>query len=315
MDAVVRALLLGAGYNSAVATIGAAFLGGAGGLVGTFLLLRRRVMLTDALSHATLPGLVAAFLLGQALWGEGRLVGPLLAGAAASAALGGLAVQAIVAGRRLAEDTAIASVLAVFYGAGTVLLSHVQSLPTGGQAGLERYLLGAAAGMLRQEAELVALLAGLLVLVTLLLLKELRLLCFDPGFAEAHGWPAARLDLLLSGLLLALLVIGLQIVGLVLALALVVVPPATARLWTDRLGRMLPLAAGFGAMGGWLGAALSAALPRLPTGPAIVLVLAVLFVASLLLAPKRGIVAVALRRARLARALRAAGPGSEPLRP
>jgi manganese/zinc/iron transport system permease protein len=140
-------------------------------------------------------------------------------------------------------------------------------------------------------------LAALLVLVTLLLLKELRLLCFDPGFGEAHGWPAARLDLLLLGLLLALLVIGLQIVGLVLALALVVVPPASARLWTDRLGRMLPLAACFGAAGGWLGAALSAALPRLPTGPAI--------------APKRGIVAVALRRARLARALHAAVPGSE----
>lgn len=310
MEALREALLLGAGYNSAVATLGAALLGGAGGLVGTFLVLRRRVMLADALSHATLPGLVLAFLLGHALGGEGRVLGLLWLGAGLSAALGGLAVQAITAGRRLAEDAAIASVLAVFYGAGTVLLSHAQSLPIGGQAGLERFLLGSAAGMLRQEAELVALLAAALLTATLLLLKELRLLCFDPGFGEAHGWSTGRLDLLLMGLLLALLVLALQIVGLVLALALVVLPPLCARLWTDRLGRMLPLAAACGALGGWIGGALSASLPRLPTGPAIVLVLAALFFASLLLAPGRGVLALAVRRARLRRALegRAAPP-------
>ena len=307
MTELFAALLLAAGYNAAVATLGAAFLGVAGGLVGTFLLLRRRVMLADALSHATFPGLVLAFLCGLALLGEGRILPILLGGAAASAALAGLAVQGIVANRRLAEDAAIASVLACSYGAGTVLSSYVQNLPVGGQAGLQRFLLGSAAGMLRAEAELVAVSALLLVLVTGLFAKELRLLCFDPVHAETHGWPVARLDLLLLALLLALLVIGLQIVGLVLALALVVVPAATARLWTERLGRMLPLAAAIGAAGGWVGAALSAALPRLPTGPSIVLVLATIFVASLIVAPRRGLLAVAARRRRLARTLAAEG--------
>ncbi|BCX17802.1 MAG: hypothetical protein KatS3mg117_1484 [Geminicoccaceae bacterium] len=311
METLVAALVLGAGWNSAVATVGAAFLGAAGGVVGTFLLLRRRVMLADAASHATLPGLVLAFLAGLALFGEGRMLPLLLLGAGASAALASLAVQATAATRRIGEDAAIASVLAVFYGAGTLLLSYVQSLPVGGRAGLERFLLGSAAGTLRAEAELVATLALLLLLLALLLGKELRLLCFDPGFAEAHGWSTGRLDLLLIGLLLAFLVIGLQIVGLVLALALLVVPPATARLWTDRLGRMLPLAAVTGALAGWLGAAFSAALPRLPTGPAIVLVAAAFFVASLLLAPRRGVVAVAVRRARLRRAL-GRGAAAEP---
>ena len=303
MTDLLSALFLGAGYNSAVATLGAAFLGVAGGLVGTFLLLRRRIMLADALSHATLPGLVLAFLGGLALLGEGRILPLLLFGAAASAALAGLAVQGIVANRRLAEDAAIASVLATFYGAGTVLLSHLQSLPVAGQAGLQRFLLGSAAGMLRAETELVAALAGLLVLLTGLFTKELRLLCFDPLFAEAHGWPASRLDLLLQGLLLALLVISLQIVGLVLALAVVVLPAATARLWTDRLGRMLALSAAIGATGGWVGAALSAALPHLPTGPAIVVALATIFLASLIVAPQRGVLALAARRRRLVRML------------
>ncbi len=166
--------------------------------------------------------------------------------------------------------------------------------------------------MLRQEAELVAALAAALLLIVLLLLKELRLLCFDPTFGEAHGWPAARLDLLLAGLLLALLVIALQAVGLVLALALVVLPAATARLWAERLGRMLAIAAAVGAAGAWLGAALSASLPRLPTGPAIVLVLAGLFLASLLLAPRRGVLALAAGRARLRRAVHRGDPAVAP---
>lgn len=303
MSTLGEALLLRAGYNSSVVTIGAAFLGAAGGLIGSFLLLRRRAMLSDALSHATLPGLVLAFLVGAATLGDGRVLALLLGGAALSSALGGLVVHGIVRNGRLAEDTAIASVLATFYGAGIVLLSWVQSLPLGGQAGLERFLLGSSAGMLRQEAEFVAFLAASLVVVTVLLLKELRLLCFDPAFGEAHGWPATRLDLLLSGLLLAHLVIGLQIVGLVLAVAVVIVPAATARLWTERLASMLGLAMASGGFGGYLGAALSAASARLPTGAAIVLVLVVLFVASLLLAPERGVLAVALRRARLRRRL------------
>lgn len=310
MSALTEALLFRAGYNSSVVTIGAAFLGAAGGLIGCFLLLRRRAMLSDALSHATLPGLVLAFLAGAAFLGDGRVLAVLLGGAAASAALGGLAVHGIARNGRLAEDTAIASVLATFYGAGIVLLSRVQSLPVGGQAGLERFLLGSGAGMLRHEAELVALLAAALVVVTVLLLKELRLLCFDPAFGEAHGWPSARLDLLLLGLLLAHLVIGLQIVGLVLAIAVVIVPAATARLWTERLASMLVLAVAVGGLGGYLGAALSAALPRLPTGATIVLVLVVLFLASLLLAPGRGVLAVALRRAALRRRLAAEAAGA-----
>ncbi len=310
MSALVEALLFRAGYNSSVVTIGAALLGAAGGLIGCFLLLRRRAMLADALSHATLPGLVLAFLAGAAFLGDGRVLAVLLGGAAASAALGGLAVHGIARNGRLAEDSAIASVLATFYGAGIVLLSWVQSLPVGGQAGLERFLLGSGAGMLRHEAELVALLAAALVVVTVLLLKELRLLCFDPAFGEAHGWPSARLDLLLVGLLLAHLVIGLQIVGLVLAIAVVIVPAATARLWTERLASMLVLAVAVGGLGGYLGAALSAALPRLPTGATIVLVLVVLFLASLLLAPGRGALAVAMRRAALRRRLAAEAAGA-----
>lgn len=301
---LLDALLLRTGYNSALVTLGAALLGAGGGLIGTVLLLRRRSMLSDAMSHATLPGLVLAFLLGSFLFGEGKVLPLLLLGSAATAALGALATDAIAARTRLGEDAAIASVLASFFGLGLVLASLLQGLPIDGRAGLEQFLLGSAAGMLRHEAELVAAIAGLATLATLLLLKEWRLLCFDPTFARAQGWNVRALDRVLLGLLLVQIVAALQIVGLVLAVAILILPAVVARLWVERLGAMLAVSAIAGALGGWLGVAISTSAPRLPAGAVIVLVWAAFLLTSLLFAPSRGLVAAALRRTRLRRALR-----------
>jgi manganese/zinc/iron transport system permease protein len=98
--------------------------------------------------------------------------------------------------------------------------------------------------------------------------------------------------------LVAIVVIGLKTVGLVLIIAIVILPPVAARFWTERFGPMLLVAACIGALGCYLGAALSATAPRLPTGGVIVLTLAVLFVLSLLLAPARGLLAAMLRQLR-----------------
>ncbi|MCX8099810.1 MAG: metal ABC transporter permease [Geminicoccaceae bacterium] len=304
---LLDALLLRAGYNSALVALGAALLGAGGGLIGTILLLRRRSMLSDAISHATFPGLVLAFLVAAATFGEGRVLPLLLLGSAASAALGAFAADAIAARTRLGEDAAIASVLASFFGLGLVLASWLQGLPIGGRAGLEQFLLGSAAGMLRHEAELVAAIAALSTLATLVLLKEWRLLCFDPAFARTQGWNVRALDRLLLGLLLVQIVAALQIVGLVLAVAIVVLPAVVARLWVERLAAMLAVAAVTGAFGGWLGVVISTSAPGLPTGAVIVLVLAASLLASLLFAPSRGLLVAALRRARLRRALRERG--------
>ncbi|MCS7266860.1 MAG: metal ABC transporter permease [Geminicoccaceae bacterium] len=291
----------GIGLNTLVVASGAGLLGAGGGVLGTFLLYRRRVMLADAAGHATLPGVVLAFLVGLALFGEGRVPVLLFSGAVLSAASAGLLVETYLRTRRLPEDAATASVLATFYGAGLVLLDYVQALPVGGQAGLERLLLGSAASMLRAEAELLAAGAFVLLVVLALSAKEFRLLCFDPGFADAHGWSSRRLDLLLTGLLLVQIALALPIVGLVLALALVATPPVIARLWVDRLSHMLGLAALVGGFGACAGVFLSALLPRLPTGATVVLVLAALLAASLGTAPRRGWWAVALRRRALRR--------------
>lgn len=302
-DEAIRVLTLQAGFNSAVVVAGTAALGMAGGTVGTFLLLRRRALVSDALSHATLPGIAAAFLLGVWLGLPGRSLPLLLAGAAVSGVLGVLTIQALVRFTRLTEDAAIGAVLATAFGLGVVLLSHIQTLQVGGQAGLGHFILGQTAAMAWREAVAMGVLALAAAAATALLFKELRLVAFDPGFAHGQGWPVQRLDIALMALAALVTVIGLQTVGLILVVALLIIPPAAARFWTERLATMTVVAALLGGASGWLGATLSALFPRLPAGAVIVLVAGGFFLASFLFAPARGLAAAALRAARLRLAL------------
>ena len=296
---ILATVTLRAGFNSAVVVAGTACLGIAAGVIGSFMLLRKRAMVSDALSHATLPGIAMAFLAATALGMEGRSLPVLLTGALFSGVLGVLAIQAISRHTRLPEDAAIGAVLSVFFGVGVVLLSHIQTLATGNQAGLKTFILGQTAAMNRNEAMAIAGLALAALAACVLLFKEFRLLCFDPGFAAGQGWPTVRIDLTLMGLTTLVTVIGLQTVGLILIIALLIVPPAAARFWTEKLWAMLVIAAVLGGISGWLGASLSALVPRLPAGAVIVLVAGALFLFSFLFAPARGVVATAWRQARL----------------
>ncbi|WP_240002437.1 metal ABC transporter permease [Oleisolibacter albus] len=293
---VAEILTFRAGHNAAVVLAGATLLGIAAGVVGTFTFLRGRALVSDALGHATLPGVVLAFLLGSALGLTTRNLPLLLAGAALTGSLAVWLVQQVSRHTRLAEDAVIAGVLGGFFGLGVVLLSLVQSLPTGGQAGLGTFILGQTAGMTRGEAWTMAVLAGGAALAALALYKEFRLVCFDPDFARGLGWPVALLDLGMLALAVVVTVAGLQTVGLVLVVAFLVIPPVAARFWSDRLDRMLWLAACFGGASGALGTALSGAVPDLPTGAVIVLVAGVFFLVSLLLAPGRGVLAALARQ-------------------
>ncbi|MFT5486136.1 MAG: manganese/zinc/iron transport system permease protein [Paracoccaceae bacterium] len=284
------------GYNTSVVLAGVIALGIGGGVIGVFSFLRKRALISDAISHATLPGIAIAFLIGIALGGTGRNLALLMAGAAASGAFGVLCVQWIRDYTRLPEDAAIGTVLSVFFGLGIVLLSHIQTLQAAGQAGLNSFLLGSTAALTAGEAQLIGGASLVAILIALLLLKEFGAVAFDEGFATAQGWRVARLDLAMIGLLLAIVAIGLKTVGLVLIIALVIIPPASARFWTERLGRLVMLSGAFGGLAGWIGGSLSALLPDMPAGAVIVLAAAGIFTISLLFAPRRGVIAWGIRR-------------------
>ncbi len=291
MDTFIAALLLSAGYNTALVSIGAALLGASAAAIGVFVLLRKRSLVSDAVSHATLPGLATAFIAMTWLGGEERPALALMAGAAVSAGLGLLAVEWIARRTRLTEDAAIGAVLSVFFGFGIVLLTVVQTLQSGGQAGLSSYLLGSTAGMLRAEAELIAV-AGLLAGANIFALRHpFTLVCFDEGYAASRGIDVRRTDLAMMALVLAVTVIGLRVAGLVLIVALMIIPPVASRFWTERSDRMVLIAAVLGAGAAYIGAALSAVAAGLPTGPMIVLVAFATLIVSMLASPVRGVLA------------------------
>ncbi|WP_171177258.1 metal ABC transporter permease [Ruegeria sp. HKCCD8929] len=295
------ALFLQLGYNATLVVIGATLLGVSAGVTGTFLFLRKRALVSDAISHATLPGVCIAFMAMVALGGDGRNLVGLLAGSAVSAWVGLLCLNWLTRNTRLAEDAAIGAVLSVFFGFGVVLLTVIQTMGSGRQAGLEGFLLGSTAGMLWADALVIAIGgAGTLALI-LLMRRPMTLVAFDPEYAAARGLPVDRIDLAMMGLVMAVTVVGLKIVGLILIVALLIIPPVTARFWTERSDRVVLLSGIAGGLAGYLGAALSASAPNLPTGPIIVLVSFAFFALSLFLAPGRGVLAAILRHMRFQR--------------
>jgi len=300
LEQLLRVLTL-ADYNTRVVVIGVMLLGLASGLIGSFLLLRKRALLGDALSHATLPGIGLAFIVMSALGGSGKSLPGLLAGAALFGALGVACILLITRYTRLKQDAALGVVLSVFFGLGVAVLGVVQKLPVGSAAGLESFIYGKTASMVFQDAVAIGGAALLLTLVCLLLFKEFTVLCFDDAYAAAQGWPTVWLDTLMMGLVVAVTVIGLQAVGLILMIAMLIIPPAAARFWTRRLPRMIAVAAALGAVSGLLGAGLSALVPRLPAGAVVVLVAGAAFLVSMICGAERGVIVRWLSQWRLSR--------------
>lgn len=298
---LIDALFLQLGYNATLVAIGAALLGAASGITGTFLFLRKRALVSDAVSHATLPGVCVAFLVLVALGGDGRNLAGLLIGSAVSAGIGLWCMNWLTRNTRLAEDAAIGAVLSVFFGFGVVLLTVIQTLGVGRQAGLEGFLLGSTAGMLYSDALVIAAGGAAVLFLILLTRRPMTMVAFDPEYAAARGLPVDKVDMLMMGLVMAVTVVGLKVVGLILIVALLIIPPVTARFWTERADQVVILAGVLGAVAAYMGAAISASAPNLPTGPIIVLMSFALFALSLLVAPNRGVLAAVLRHQKFQR--------------
>jgi manganese/zinc/iron transport system permease protein len=286
-------------YNTRVVIIGSALLGLAAGLIGTFLLLRKRALLSDALSHATLPGIALAFILMATVWGDGKHLLGLIAGAAVFSVLGTGSVILIQRHSRLKDDAALGIVLSVYFGLGIALMGLATRMESGNAAGLSSFIYGKTASMLLFDALLIGAAALVCILFCLLFFKEFTLVCFDAPYAAALGWPVGRLDFFMMAIVVVVTVIGLQAVGLILVVALLIIPPSAARFWTDRLGSMLWLSGGFGALSGLVGAGTSALMANLPAGAVIVLTASLVFVISLIFGTTRGLVRVGLERRRL----------------
>jgi len=254
-------------------------LGALAGVVGVFVVLRRLAFVSDALTHTIFPGVVIAHLLDRSL-----LLGALAFGVLTAVLLTGITSSS----RRVGADAALAILLTSFFSLGVVLVSRTRTYT----ADLTVFLFGRVLAV--DRADLLATLALAAVVGGTLwaLRKELVLRAFDPDGAAAMGYRTAALDLVLNLLIALVVVAAVKAVGTVLVVALIIVPAAAARLLADRFATTTVLACALGALGGWLGLAVSYEVSvdhgvRLASGATIVVVLVAMFVLAAAAAPLR----------------------------
>ena len=271
--------------NVRYVVLGNVLLSASAAMVGAFILLQKKALVGDAVSHSVLPGICAAFLFSGSKNTAFMLIGAFVTGWLAL-----VTIDYVAAKSKLKKDAAIGLVLSVFFGAGMVMMTYIQQTGNAAQSGLDHFIFGKAATLIGTDLLIFSILAVVLLLAVGLFFKAFTLVAFDRSYAEALGYPVRKLDLLLTSLTVLAVVTGITAVGVVLMAAMLVTPGAGARYWTDNIRRMVALAVVFGAFSGLAGAYISYTAPAMPTGPWMVVVSSIIAFFSFFFAPKKGIV-------------------------
>ena len=245
-------------------------------VMGTFVVLKGLAFIGDAVSHAAFPGLVIAYLVGA----------PLYVGGAIAAVGTALAIGLVARRGRLRFDTSVGVLFAGTFALGVLLFSTIDGYVTD----LLGYLLGNVLGISTGDLLQVGILGAIVLAIVLAIRKELLFATFDPAGAAAAGLPVAGLEYLLLALLGVTIVVSIQAVGIIMVVAMLVTPAATAQLLVVRFGAMMGLAAGLAALSAVIGLYLSFYL-NVVSGASIVLVETLFFALALVLGPRTGLLA------------------------
>jgi ABC-type Mn2+/Zn2+ transport system permease subunit len=245
-------------------------------VVGSYVVLKGLAFIGDAVAHAAFPGVVVAYLVG----------GPYVIGGGIAAFLTAIGIGWVTRRGRLRVDTAIGVVFAGTFALGIFLYSTIN----GYVGDLFGFLVGNVLAISLAELISLVLLGAFVLLVVGILWKELLYTTFDPLGAAASGLPVAALDYLFLGLIAVTIVISLQAVGIVLVVAMLVTPAATAQLLTVRFSRLILGASLIGAATAVAGLYLSYWF-NVASGATIVLVQSLLFITVLLLNRRTGLFA------------------------
>jgi manganese/iron transport system permease protein len=252
-------------------------------VMGTYVVLKGLAFIGDAVSHSAFPGLVVAYILGA----------PLYLGGSIAAVLTALAIAWVSRRGVLRFDTAVGVLFAGTFALGVLLFSTIK-----GYAGdLLGYLLGNVLGISASDLVQLSLLAVVVLAIVVVLRKELLYATFDPTGAQASGLPVAKLEYLLLALLGVTIVVSIQAVGIIMVVAMLVTPAATAQLLVVSFSRLMALAAAIAVASAVIGLYLSFYI-NVASGAAIVQVETLTFAAALLLGPRTGLMARMARRSR-----------------
>ena len=258
-----------------------ALVGAVCAVLSCYLVLKGWSLMGDAISHAVLPGIVGAYMLGLPL-----AVGAFVSGLFCAAATGW-----IKSNTRIKEDTVMGIVFTGLFALGLVMFTKVET-----DAHLNHILLGNILGIER-AAMIQTLVASLLTLAVILFMrKDLLLFCFDPAHARAIGLNTNLLYYILLAVLATTIVASLQAVGIILVVAMLITPGCTARLLTDRFDHMLLIAASSSVLASCLGVYASYFMNG-ATGACIVLAQAAMFTLAFVFGPKHGLIAARKRLA------------------
>ncbi|WP_278239289.1 metal ABC transporter permease [Jeotgalibacillus sp. ET6] len=258
-------------------------LGMAAGMVGVMSNLRQQGLMSDAISHAALPGVILAFL----LTGEKQLP-VLIIGAGISGLIAAFFIYGIEQSTRIKRDAAMGIILSVFFGGGIMLLS-IANRSGGGQSGLDSFIFGQAASMVRSDTYVMGGLALLVMLLIFVFFKQWKVVLFDPQHANMMGINAHLFSSLYTFLLVLVIVIVIQAVGVILMAALLIIPALSARYWTHSLLILFLLSGFFGGFAGAAGTLISSSESNLPTGPFIVVTSSGIFILSLFFGAEKGL--------------------------
>ena len=273
------------GHTFRTVALGCSLLGMVSGILGCFAVLRKQSLLGDAVSHASLPGVCLAFLFTNVKETEVLLFGALITGVICI----GL-IQLIQNYTKIKFDSALALILSVFFGLGLVLLSYMNKLPGSNKSGLNKFIFGQASTFIERDVNVIFITGIILLVIIVLFWKEFKLVSFDSDFARTLGFPSKKIEILISVLIVATVIIGIQAAGVILISAMLISPAVAARQWTDKLSVMVILSAIFGGISGFFGTLISISQENLPTGPIIVVIISLIVLFSILFSNKRGII-------------------------
>lgn len=278
-------------YSFIVVAIGTMLLAMATGIVGTISILKGQSLIGDAVGHASLPGIILAFMISGRKSSLILMLGAIVAGIVAF-----LLIQIISEGSKIEADTAMAVILSAMFGMGMVLKSYIQGnqkFQGASQSELASYIFGQAAYILREDVYIILTVSIISLALFILFYKEIKVYVFDMVYAYTIGINSRLTSLLIMIITMILIAAGLKAVGAILISSMLITPAVTGLQWSNSYEKVLVIAALTGAVSAFLGTFISSAVKGFSTGPSIILIMSVIALFSVLFAP-RGIVRMLL---------------------
>jgi manganese/zinc/iron transport system permease protein len=251
-------------YTFKLVMIATAMIGAISGILGVFLTLSKKSLVSDALSHSALPGVVLAFIITKEASGLVFMLGAFVASVFALILIGFIKKYGPIK-----NDTSLALILSSFFGFGQVLLSLIRDTAGSNQARLNAFIFGQAATINQTDVFVLYGILFIVILVIVVFYRPMKLYVFDPVFYHSLGYQKKLAEVLINFLLILVVISGIQMVGVILMSALLIAPAIAARLLSNQFKNNLVLAMMIGILSAVIGTFLG---QRLPTGPVIVVI-------------------------------------------